>query len=569
MIAKKSKKYLKNLRKEIMNKKNTQTNQGQHWADKVVSGILRWQEKNKVTKLHVDDMKTPSGRVHTGALRGVVLHDLIAKILEEKGQEVVSTYVINDMDPMDGLPNYLDEDKYQAEMGKPLYKIPRPELEKSGIDLSIVDGQELADLKNAKNFAELYAFDYLHAFRRLGCSQKIIWSHELYESGKMDSLIRLALDSVSELRKIYQDVADYKLPEKWFPFQVICPQCGKVGTTLVTDWDGQEVTFECQKNKVEWAEGCAYHGKISPFGGNGKLLWKVDWPAHWAAMGVNVEGAGKDHSSAGGSRDMANAQCERVFKTIVPFNIPYEWIMIRGAKMSSSKGVGTSAREFTRLFPANIGRYLFVSRNYAQVIDFDPQTMAIPDLFDEFDSAARIFWKEEEGDQRLARAFELSEIKKMNPGFLPRFRDVAVWLQHPELDLKEEFAKVKESELTADEIKILEERVAYAKLWLESYAPEEYQLTVKANLPEAAKNLTEEQKGFLKELNSLLNSQEWQPQELQQAIFELAKASIGPRPAFTAIYLMLLGKKAGPRAAWLLLTTDKELLRKRFEQIEE
>ncbi len=543
--------------------------QSKHWLDKVVEGIGKWQAKHGVKKLHVDDMKTPSGRVHTGALRGVLLHDLVAQVLRQQGLNPKNTYVFNDMDPMDGLPAYLDQEVFAEHMGKPLYRIPKPELEKCGIDLSQTSASELEDLRQAKNFAEIYAFDFIHAFRSLGCTQEIVWSHELYESGAMDEQIRLALDSVAKMKVIYQDVAKYTLPENWYPFQVICPACGKLGTTLVTNWDGQEVTFECQPNKVTWAEGCGHTGKISPFGGTGKLLWKVDWPAHWATMGVNIEGAGKDHSSAGGSRDMANAECEQVFKITVPFNIPYEWILIRGAKMSSSKGVGTSAREFTKLFPPTVGRFLFASRNYEQVIDFDPQTMAIPDLFDEYDQGARIAWQVEDGDQRLARAFELSQIgQAQSQSFLPRFRDVALWMQYPDKNLEEEFAKVKGGQLNEVEKALLKERVSYAQIWLDNYAPNEYQLTPKAELPAEVQNLSAEQKVFLLELRDLLlNQQTLEPADLQQAIFDLAKNSLGPRKAFESIYLMLLGKKAGPRAAWLLRFMDQELLKKRFEGV--
>ncbi len=546
-----------------------QVPQGKHWLDKVIDGIDKWQAKYQIKQLHVDDMKTPSGRVHTGALRGVLLHDLVAQVLRERGFEPKNTYVFNDMDPMDGLPAYLDPAVFEPHMGKPLYQIPKPELDHCGIDLRQASKEELVDLQNAKNFAEIYAMDFIHAFRALGCTQEIVWSHELYESGAMDQHIRTALDSVAKMRKIYQDVAKYTLPERWYPFQVICPECGKVGTTLVTDWDGEQVTFECQANKVTWAKGCGYTGKISPFGGTGKLLWKVDWPAHWAAMGVNVEGAGKDHSSAGGSRDMANAQCDQVFDITVPFNIPYEWILIRGAKMSSSKGVGTSAREFTKLFPPVVGRFLFASRNYAQVIDFDPTTMAIPDLFDEYDQGARLAWGVEEGDQRLARAFALSQVgRAQTQSFLPRFRDLALWIQYPEKDLEEEFAKVKGEALTEVEKALLEERKHYAEIWLTNYAPSEYQLRPRAEMPEEAKTLSAEQRAFLLELRDLLTERKGlAPADLQQEIFNLSKSSIGPKKAFESIYLLLLGKKAGPRAGWLLQATDEALLSRRFEEI--
>lgn len=557
---------------------NNQSAQSQHWLDKVAEAILKWQTKKTIQKLHVDDMKTPSGRVHTGALRGVLLHDLIAKTLsehlEKAGQKeaaakVVSTYVFNDMDPMDGLPNYLDEAVYAEHMGKPLYRIPCPPLDNCGIDLSNASDQEKADFVQCQNFAELYAQDFIHALRKLGCSQEIVWSHELYESGQMDEVIKIALDNVEKFRQIYKTVANYDLPANWYPFQVICPVCGKVGTTLVTGWDGSEVTFECQANKVTWAKGCGHQGKISPFSGNGKLLWKADWPAHWRTMGVTIEGAGKDHTSAGGSRDMANAECRGIFEIEPPFDVPYEWILIRGAKMSSSKGVGTSAREFTELFPASVGRFLFVNKHYGQVIDFDPQTMAIPDLFDDYDQAARIYWGQEEGDQRLGRAFELSQVGSLpEPQFMARFRDLAMWVQYPDKDVFEEAAKVKGSPLTDAEKSAIEERLKYVEIWLAKYAPEEFQWRAKASLPEAAQALSSEQRHFLLELEDLVVSQDWQPADLQQAIFELAKASIGPRPAFTAIYLAFLGKTAGPRAAWLLLSLDPALRQARIKELQ-
>jgi len=548
--------------------KNTQQ-QSSHWIDKLVKGILKWGEKNNLKELHVDDMKTPSGRVHVGSLRGVVLHDFVAKALALKHDNVVSTYVFNDMDPMDGLPHYLDKKEYDQHMGKPLYKIPAPPLDHSGIDFSNASKEDIEDFKNAKSMAEFYSIDFQKAFRKLNCDQDIIWSHQLYESGQMDSTIRTALDSVDTLKKIYKEVANYDLPEKWYPFQVTCPQCGKVGTTLVTVWDGKEVTFECQEHKVEWAKGCGYKGKISPFGGTGKLLWKVDWPAHWTAIGVNIEGSGKDHCSAGGSKDMGDAVCREVFKVIEPFNIPYEFLLLRGAKMSSSKGVGTSAREFVELFPVEVGRFLFANKHYNSVIDFDPNTDAIPDLFDEYDQAARIYWGEEQGDTRMARAFELSQIKEVpQKHFIPRFRDVALWMQHPEINLLEKFVEVKGSELTAQEKQILEDRKNYAQIWLNRYAAQDYQLTPTDEIPAKAKELTDEQKEYLQKAIDLINQRkDWDPQELQQAMFELAKESLGARKAFQAVYLAFIGKTAGPRAAWFLLAMDKDFREKRIKDL--
>lgn len=541
--------------------------QSQHWVDSLVTEIQSWQEKNRTSKLHVDDMKTPSGRVHVGALRGVILHDVVAKVLSNKiGQPITSTYVFNNMDNMDSLPKYLPEE-YASHMGRSLHKIPPPPLEHCGIDFSAATPAETARYQTASNMGELYAFDFIDAFRKLGCSQEIIWSNELYESGAMDVVIRTALDSVAVLKKIYKETADYELPDKWYPFQVICESCGLVGSTLTTDWDGTTVAYTCLEKKVEWAKGCGHSGRVSPFGGTGKLLWKVDWPGHWKSLGITIEGAGKDHTSAGGSRDMANAICEQVLKIVTPFDIPYEWILVRGAKMSSSKGVGTAAREFVDSLPATLGRFLFVDKHYNQVIDFDPSTLAIPDLFDEYDLAARIFWKEVAGDARLGRSFELCQINQVPPQahFLPRFRDVAVWMQHPELNLIEYFTKEKGAPLNDLELQELAEREKYAWMWVNKHAPSEFQLTPRPEVPDVASSLTSEQRAFLQQLNELMDSKnDWRAEDLQQALFELAKSTLGTKAGFQAIYLAFLGKTAGPKAGWFLLAIDQKLRSERI-----
>ncbi|MBP9690650.1 lysine--tRNA ligase [Candidatus Woesebacteria bacterium] len=545
-----------------------QEKQSAHWLDQLVENILDWQKNHEIKQLHIDDMKTPSGRVHVGALRGVILHDLVAKALRKRtDQNIVSTYVFNNMDNMDSLPGYLPGG-YQEYMGHSLYKIPTPPLDQGGISFDQADESEKHRFAQAKNFAEFYAFDFIDAFTTLGATPEIVWSNELYESGKMNDIIRTALDSVNEMRNIYKEIADYKLPDKWYPFQVQCEQCGCCGSTLVTNWDGENVTYECQPNKVEWAKGCGHTNTISPFNGAGKLLWKVDWPAHWQVMGVTVEGAGKDHTSAGGSRDMANAMCERVFHNTPPFDIPYEWILVRGAKMSSSKGVGMSAKDFVQIMPPSVGRYLFTSHHFNQVIDFDPSTLAIPDLFDEYDEGARIFWRQEEGDSRNGRSFELAQAGQLpEPHFLPRFRDVVQWLQFPNVNLIEHFSSVKGTSLSTLEEEVLAERVKYARRWLETTAPESVKFSPSATLPEGVRALTSEQRTYLHQLLELIESHpNWSPDELQQALFELAKSTIGTKLAFAAIYTAIIGKSSGPKAAWLLDSLEKEFLRQRLTE---
>ncbi len=74
----------------------------------------------------VNDAKTPSGKVHVGSLRGVLIHDFVHKSLLKQGKKAHYTYHFDDFDPMDGLPVYLPKEKYSQYMGFPLYKVPSP-----------------------------------------------------------------------------------------------------------------------------------------------------------------------------------------------------------------------------------------------------------------------------------------------------------------------------------------------------------------------------------------------------------------------------------------------------------
>ncbi|MCJ7804793.1 lysine--tRNA ligase, partial [Patescibacteria group bacterium] len=352
-----------------------------YWADKIVEDIISSQ---KHKPYWVDDMFTPSGYAHMGNIRGPLIHGLIYKILREKGKKPNFTYVFNDMDPIDGLPSFLEKD-FLKYMGFPLKSVPSPE-------------------PGFANFADYFVKDFQKILKSIGIEARFLSSWEMYHQGKFDEVIRQALDNAEKIKDIYQRISgSQKKALGWLPLQVICEKCGKLGTTRVFAWDGQEVTYKCEPSLVKWAKGCGYEGKISPFGGRGKLVWKVDWPAHWKVIGVTIEGAGKDHASAGGSYDIAMELCREVFDYPQPFKFPYEHFLIGGKKMSSSKGVGLKARDLLSLLPPELVRFLFCRTNYREAIEFDPVgSMAIPDLFDEYDRCAKEFW-EEGGKNDLGR----------------------------------------------------------------------------------------------------------------------------------------------------------------------
>jgi lysyl-tRNA synthetase class 1 len=503
------------------------------WADAVADEIVK---SRRYKPYWVDDMKTPSGRVHVGALRGVIVHDLVFKALKNKGVNAKFTYVFENHDPMDDIPSYLPRDVYEKYLGLPLFKIPSPE-------------------PGFSDFASCYALEFKKAFNAMGCEPEIIWTKDLYTSGKMNPIIKDVLDKAVKVREVYKILYQKNLPNDWYPFQIYCPSCGKVSTTNVTNWDGEKVTFECEINKVKWTNGCGEKGKVSPFSSEkemaGKLPWKVEWPAKWKAIGITVEGAGKDHMSSGGSHDFAKLVCENVINYPVPYPIAYEWLLVGGRKMSSSRGVGTSAIEMLDILPPELNRFLMVRIKVNQQINFDPtDAQTIPSLFDDYQKCADAYFDKVNEDS--ARIFELSQIgsKVQRPPNI-RFSVLAQWVQMPNM----------EEEIKKEGFGVW---AKYAKVWVEKYAPESEKFEIKIELPEIVKNLSEKQKTALNLISKELD-RKWTGDDFQTKIYEIGKnLDLSGKETFTAIYLSLIGKDHGPKAAWLILSLDKEFVRKRF-----
>lgn len=514
------------------------------WVDREAKKII----ERKYKLEWVDDMKTPSGRVHVGSLRGVVVHDLAYKVLLENDLKTNYTYVFDDHDPMDGIPSYLDQKKWQKYMGLQLYKIPSPE-------------------KGFKSFAEFYAKEFQQVFESINCHPEIIWASELYNSGKMNDVIKEILDQSDKVRTIFNRIFENKKPDDWYPFQAVCEKCQKIGTTYVYKWDGKDVHYRCEKRLVKWAEGCGNEGKVSPFNGNGKLNWRVDWPAKWKVIGVTVEGAGKDHMSSGGSYDMAVAVCKEILNYPPTYPLAYEWFTTGGKSMSSSKGVGTSAKEVAEILPPEVLRFLIVRTPIQTALDFNPYGDTILNLFDDYDRCLNAYFDKLENKitegkpgevlSDFARIAELSEVRPLPDKriFLPRFRTI-VNLVKNKTELLQHFETQKGEPLTVDEKEMLEEREVFAQKYLAEYAE-----SAEETIQQSTKvSLNNQQKKFLSELaDSLIKLKNADRDTIQDAVFAvLKKGHYKASEVFPAFYKVLTGQDSGPKAADLILDLGVE-----------
>ncbi|HLA17533.1 MAG TPA: lysine--tRNA ligase, partial [Candidatus Limnocylindrales bacterium] len=333
------------------------------WADELAASVSGPQV--------VNDSKTPSGTVHIGSLRGPVILDVIVRALRARGLETTLLYGVDDLDPMDAQA-LLTPDAIERSMGVPLAHIP----------------DQVGDCH--ASYARHHAQVFIDVFDGLGVRpDRYYWMSDIYPTGQVDPFIRTALDRAALVRDIYRRVANVQHPDHWLPLGVICPNCGRIGTTIASDWDGQTVAVACREDLVTWARGCGWTGRIAPFGGAAKLPWNLEWAAQWSLFGVTIEPCGKDLSTAGGSRDRSDAIAREVFEREPPLNVPYEFLNIGGKKMSTSKGRGAAAHEMAAVLPPEQIRFLFVRHRPSEAIEFDPVSSdAIPRLFDEFDRLA-------------------------------------------------------------------------------------------------------------------------------------------------------------------------------------
>lgn len=517
------------------------------WADRIAGEIRDARKPRDGATFLIRDEKTISGRVHIGSMRGVAIHGLISEVLAEYGIANEFRFEIGDFDPFDSIPGYLDADIFKEHLGKPLYTVPSPE-------------------EGFKNYAEYFGAEFVDVHQRAGFMPTYYRATEFYQSGKMDAYIKTALERASDIRRILKEVSGSEKDASWLPISIMCENCGKMMTTRAYEYDGETVAYACDRSPDECVP-CGHIGRVAPWKGTAKLFWKVDWAAKWVAQSVDIEGGGKDHSTKGGSRDVANHICREVFGYEPPFDMPYEFFLVGGKKMASSKGCGASAKEMSDLFPAEIFRLVLIGKDIREQIDVDPTGESVPRLYDWYDELA-LGVREGKADD-YSRLFALCELPQNRAGasapWEMRFREVAFIVQMAHLSLRQEAEKIKGVALTEDEILKLDERARYAKFWLATYAPEEFRYVLQEELPNV--ELSSVQKKALAVLATYLQENERSGEELHARLHEMkTSVPIAPKELFQALYRIFLARDSGPKAGWFLAGLPRDFVVKRLNE---
>jgi len=519
------------------------------WVDQKIEEIKeRFQKEiSEGQTLVIRDEKTASGKVHVGSMMGVAVHGIMSEALTAAGVTNKYYYEINNTDPMDGLPKYLDEAIYLPYMGKQLKDVPAPD-------------------NSNQSYADFYGNEFKQVIRDTGYTPEFYNTSELYETGKMNDYITQALNSADKIRSIYWDVSKSKKDEDWLPLNVVCESCGKISTTKVVSFDGENVAYVCKKDAVEWAEGCEHEGTTSPYDGNATLPWKVEWAAKFAAMNVKIEAAGKDHCTKGGARDAANKIAKDVFEYAPPYGFSYEFFLVGGKKMSSSKGNAANAKNVAELLPPHIFR-LALTRNVKRQVNFDPEGDTIPRLFDLYDDLSEKKGNDVHDDTTRVFDFVHPPEEKFQSRYLPRFSTVSFLVQMSHLDLEQEVEKLKGDRLTEADKKELLERAHYAKKWITEYAPEDFVYALQETIQEGL-DFSDQQKEALKKILEYVESHNpLDAQELHTSLHDIrSNLNIEPKEFFQAIYKSFLGKDSGPKAGWFFGVMDRDFLITRLKE---
>ncbi|MDQ3123813.1 MAG: lysine--tRNA ligase [bacterium] len=504
------------------------------WLVRLVDQIV---EKYPNGPILIESGASPSGTYHIGHLREIVTCDAILLEVRSRGREARHVHFVDNLDALRKIPINIPAD-FDQYLGKPLCDIPSP------------DGA-------AKSYGDHFLAGLLSSAEALSIEIEVVYSHDKYRSGYFIPAIEKVLSKIPETRQTLESVSGRRLDEHWSPIQVNEDGYLKNRTFINIDIDSKEITYADRENNQR---------KTRYDNGSVKLDWRLDWPARWWLMEVNVEPFGRDHASAGGSFDTGKQLMKEVFNNTAPTPVPYDFINRAGdtKKMSASKGTGIAAEEAVRVLPAEVLRYFILSAPPEKRLYFDAVDGTIR-LVDEFAALSAKDNLSEDEQHTLTICNRGSRQKTVSR--IPFSHLVASYqaaLKNSDITL-EVMRRTEHLEIVNQDKEIIERELKFIEAWLEAWAPEEVKFTLRESID--ASEFTELQKSFLLALAQKINEApenadgEW----FHKAVYDLKEQSgLEPKELFQSLYRALINKDAGPRAGWFLSLLPRDWLIKRL-----
>jgi lysyl-tRNA synthetase class 1 len=559
------------------------------WLNEIVEKI----SKRKPRKITLSTGKTPSGHIHIGILREIIICDALRRIFEKQGNIVNFYLFIDDFDAAIRFPDYIDKKFQEKHLGKPFALIPCPFKE-----------------CGCESYAAHFGNELLSIFPNFGIENKIIWSFKLYQEKRMQDKVKIALDNTNLIKNILKKYILPTLDNKrkqefiamqktWMPAMVLCENCSKLqkrsadgsiipNRVLFYFKEKEEVTYECP--------ACNHKGKISIYSGKLKLNWRIDWPAKWTIFNATCEPAGKDHSVKGGAYDTGLEICKEVFDYEGPIKLPYEWLRLGEQDMKTSKGIVFTPKRYLDLADPEIYRMLILRTNPMKHISL--RIEEIPQYHDYYDKMENIYYKSKEAESKQELEFyiylypltKINGVSETKPIKIPfKFLTFLAQIQNI-LSIEKLYEKAiqviegEEQDLSFEEFKFILKRT---ENWLievkkiietikdikkKNYILSKIEIfTIPEKLDKnVIDKLDQTQiKGIFLLSEFITQEITLEPNIIQNKIFTIAKEEleIPPKKLFEALYIIILGKKSGPRLGPFITMLEKDWLLTRLNQV--
>jgi lysyl-tRNA synthetase, class I len=533
---------------------------------------------------------SPSGPIHLGNLREVMVPHLVADEIRRRGLACDHILSWDDYDRLRRVPADIDQ-SWAEHIGRPLTSVPAP----PGSDY--------------QNWAEHFRAPMAAALDRLGVSCRGISQTQMYTSGAYVDQVLLAMRDRERIDAVLgqfrtrarpgpavagQEAADPDARQAaelaaegsgaateddgqtsagYFPYKPYCSVCDKDLTT-VTGYDDQttEMSYTCACGHAETVRLSEYW--------RGKLVWKVDWPMRWAYEGVIFEPSGVDHQSPGSSFVVGGELVSVIFGGAQPIGPMYAFVGISGmAKMSSSRGRVPTPADALEIMEEPVLRWLYARRRPQQsfTVAFDAE---LHRLYDEWDAVERKMAAGTASDldassyDRAVRTAERELPRTPRP--LP-YRTLAS-VADITTGNQEQMLRILSDTDPAHPIAALAEvrpRLDCAERWVATQLPpgERTRLRDEPDLA-ALDALTDGERGALKLLLDGLETH-WSLEGLSALVYAVPKLQAGlpadakPTPElkaaqrafFALVYRLMIGRETGPRLPTLLLAAGQDRVR--------
>lgn len=303
----------------------------------------------------------PSGLPHIGTFGEVARTTMIRRAFQEISD--IPTRLICFSDDLDGMRkvpgNVPNAEGLKAYLQKPLTAVPDP----------FGTHDSFGDHNNAmlRRFLDTFGFEY-----------EFISATEFYKSGQFDEVLLRAAERYDEIMAVMLKSLREERQQSYSIFLPIHPETGRVLYVPLKEVNAKDgtITFDTEEGEEM---------TLPVTGGNVKLQWKPDFGARWAALGVDFEMYGKDHST---NTPIYDRICE-ILGGEKPEHFTYELFLdADGHKISKSSGNGVSIDEWlTYASTESLSYFMYLKPKTAKRMHFD----VIPKAVDEYHQHLRAY----------------------------------------------------------------------------------------------------------------------------------------------------------------------------------